>query len=122
VTSIARPPVYRIAIMQFFLSIIIALIALIYSFEAGYSALLGGLTCAIPNGYLIWRSFRYSGARSVGQVVQSFYQGESGKYILTVVCFAVIFSQVRPLVPWALFGAFIIVHFSHVMAARIAKL
>jgi ATP synthase protein I len=122
VTSIARPPVYRLAIMQFTLSIIIALFALIHSFEAGYSALLGGLTCAIPNGYLIWRSFRYRGASSVGQVLQSFYQGESGKYILTVVCFAVTFSQVRPLVPWALFGAFIIVQFSHVMAARIAKL
>ncbi|OUS40773.1 hypothetical protein A9R00_04320 [Oleispira antarctica] len=108
--------------MQFGLSLILALIALIHSFEAGYSALLGGLTSAIPNSYLIWRSFRYRGARSVGQVVQSFYQGESGKFILTVVCFAVIFSQVDPLVPWALFGAFITVQFSHVMTGIISKL
>jgi len=122
VTSIARPPVYRIAMMQFALSFIIALFALIYSFEAGYSALLGGLTCAIPNGYFIWRAFKYSGARSVDQVVRSFYQGESWKFVLTAVSFAVIFSRVDPLNPWALFGAFIIVQFSHVMAARIAKL
>jgi len=122
VTSIARPPVYRVVMMQFGLSLILALIALIHSFEAGYSALLGGLTSAIPNSYLIWRSFRYRGARSVGQVVQSFYQGESGKFILTVVCFAVIFSQVDPLVPWALFGAFITVQFSHVMTGIISKL
>ena len=121
-TSIARPPVYRIAMMQFALSIIIALLALIHSLEASYSALLGGLTCAIPNGYFIWRAFKYSGARSVDQVVQSFYQGESGKFILTVVCFAVIFSQVDPLVPWALFGAFITVQFSHVMTGIISKL
>jgi ATP synthase protein I len=122
VTSIARPPVYRIAIMQLSLSVIIALFALIHSLEAGYSALLGGLTCAIPNGYFIWRSFRYRGARSVDQVVQSFYQGQSGKFVLTIVCFAVIFSRVNPLVPWALFGAFIMVQFSQVMTARIAKL
>jgi ATP synthase protein I len=108
--------------MQLGLSILLALIALIHSFEASYSALFGGLTSAIPNSYLIWRSFRYRGARSVDQVVQSFYQGESGKFILTVVCFAVIFSTVDPLVPWALFGAFITVQFSHVMTARIAKL
>jgi len=122
VTSIARPPVYRVVMMQLGLSILLALIALIHSFEASYSALFGGLTSAIPNSYLIWRSFRYRGARSVDQVVQSFYQGESGKFILTVVCFAVIFSTVDPLVPWALFGAFITVQFSHVMTARIAKL
>ena len=121
-TSIARPPVYRIAIMQFVLSIVIALFALIHSFEAGYSALLGGLTCAVPNGYFIWRAFKYSGARSVDQVVRSFYQGESWKFVLTALSFAVIFSRVEPLNPWALFGAFIIVQFSHVMAARIAKL
>jgi ATP synthase protein I len=122
VTSIARPPVYRIAIMQFALSIIIALFALIHSFEAGYSALLGGLTCAIPSGYFIWRAFKYSGARSVDQVVQSFYQGQSWKFVLTAMSFAVIFSRVDPLNPWALFGAFITVQFSHVMAAKIAKL
>ncbi len=121
-TSIARPPVYRIVLMQIGLSIILALIALIHSFEAAYSALFGGLSCAIPNSYLIWRSFRYRGARSVDQVVQSFYQGETGKFILTVVCFAVIFSQVKPLVPWVLFGAFIIVQLSNVITARIAKL
>ena len=121
-TSIARPPVYRVVMMQLGLSILLALIALIHSFEASYSALFGGLTSAIPNSYLIWRSFRYRGARSVDQVVQSFYQGESGKFILTVVCFAVIFSTVDPLVPWTLFGAFITVQFSHVMTARIAKL
>ena len=121
-TSITRPPAYRIIMMQFGLSIILALIALVYSFEAGYSALLGGLASAIPNSYLIWRSFRYRGARSVSQVVQSFYQGESGKFMLTIAIFAVIFSQVDPLIPWALFGVFIIVQFSHVMMARIAKL
>ena len=121
-TSITRPPAYRIIMMQFGLSIILALIALVYSFEAGYSALLGGLASAIPNSYLIWRSFRYRGARSVSQVVQSFYQGESGKFMLTIAMFAVIFSQVDPLIPWALFGVFIIVQFSHVMMARIAKL
>lgn len=121
-TSITRPPVYRVIFMQFGLSIILALFALIHSVEAGYSALFGGLTSAMPNAYLIWRSFRYRGARSANQVVQSFYQGESGKFILTVVCFSVAFSLLDPLAPWALFGAFITVQFSHVVTVKIAKL
>lgn len=108
--------------MQFGLSFILAILALVHSFEASYSALLGGLASAIPNSYLIWRSFRYVGARSAGQVVQSFYQGEAGKFTLTITCFALIFSLVDPLSPLAVFGGFITVQFSHVMTAIIAKL
>ncbi|MBT13878.1 MAG: F0F1 ATP synthase assembly protein I, partial [Oceanospirillaceae bacterium] len=43
---------------------LVALIALLHSPLAAKSALLGGLTCALPNAYFIWRAFRYSGARS----------------------------------------------------------
>ena len=108
--------------MQLGLTVIIATLLLLVSQVAAYSALLGGLTCALPNGYFIWKAFKYSGARSADKVLQSFYQGESWKFVLTAMGFAVIFSRVEPIEPWALFGTFMAIQLSHVLAARIAKL
>ncbi|MAD47366.1 MAG: ATP F0F1 synthase subunit I [Oceanospirillaceae bacterium] len=120
--GIPRPPVYRIVIFQLFLTMLVALIALLHSPLAAKSALLGGLTCALPNAYFIWRAFRYSGARSAARVVQSFYQGESWKFVLTALCFGVIFQRVEPLNVLALFAGFITVQLGHIASAKIANL
>jgi ATP synthase protein I len=122
VSSIPRPPAYRIVILQLVLTFISAGVAWLHSDVAAKSALLGGLTCALPNAYFIWRAFRYTGARSAAKVVQSFYQGESWKFVLTALCFAVIFQRVEPLNVLALFAAFITVQLGHLAAARIAHL
>ena len=121
-SSIPRPPVYRIVLLQLILTVLSASLAWLYSDVAAYSALLGGLTCALPNAYFVWRAFRYSGARSTVQVVQSFYQGESWKFVLTALSFAVIFQRVEPLNVLALFAGFIAVQLGHVASAKIANL
>ncbi len=121
-SSIPRPPVYRIVLFQLILTVLSASLAWLYSDVAAYSALLGGLTCALPNAYFVWRAFRYSGARSTVQVVQSFYQGESWKFVLTALSFAVIFQRVEPLNVLALFAGFITVQLGHVASAKIANL
>lgn len=121
-TGIPRPPAYRIVILQLILTVLAALVAWLHSDVAAKSALLGGLTCALPNAYFIWRAFRYSGARSSVQIVQSFYQGESWKFVLTALSFAVIFQRVEPLNVLALFAAFITVQLGHLAAAKIANL
>lgn len=121
-TGIPRPPAYRIVILQLILTVLAALVAWLHSDVAAKSALLGGLTCALPNAYFIWRAFRYSGARSSIQIVQSFYQGESWKFVLTALSFAVIFQRVEPLNVLALFAAFITVQLGHLAAAKIANL
>ncbi len=120
--GIPRPPVYRIVIFQLLLTMLAALIALLHSPLAAKSALLGGLTCAVPNAYFIWRAFRYRGARSAAQIVQSFYQGESWKFVLTALCFGVIFQRVEPLNVLALFAGFITVQLGHIASAKIANL
>jgi len=115
--------VHRIIIFQLSLSLIIAALAWLHSDVAAKSALLGGLTCALPNAYFIWRAFRYTGARAATQVVQSFYQGEAWKFVLTALCFGVIFQLVEPLNVLALFVSFMTVQLSHVIgSARIANL
>jgi ATP synthase protein I len=74
---------------------------------AGYSALLGSLTCVIPNAFLATRivlARRDPGARAL---IRAAYVGELGKLALTVLMFGIVFVAVRPLAPGALFAGFI---------------
>ncbi len=74
---------------------------------AGYSALLGSLTCVIPNGFLALRLVaprRDPGARAL---IRAAYIGELGKLGLTVLMFSIVFVLVRPLSAPALFAGFI---------------
>jgi ATP synthase protein I len=121
-STVPRPPAYRIVLLQLALTLISALVAWLYSDVAAKSALLGGLTCAFPNACFIWRAFRYSGARSAHLVVQSFYQGETWKFLLTALCFIAIFQRVEPLNVLALFAGFITVQLGHIASAKVANL
>ncbi len=79
----------------------------IYGHVAGYSALLGSLTCVIPNAFLALRLVaprRDPGARAL---IRAAYFGELGKLALTVLMFSIVFVFVRPLSPAALFAGFI---------------
>jgi ATP synthase protein I len=79
----------------------------IYGPVAGYSALLGSLTCVIPNSFLALRLAvpRFDpGARDL---IRAAYIGELGKLAITVAMFATIFALVKPLVVVALFAGFI---------------
>ncbi len=64
---------------------------------AGYSALLGSLTCVIPNAFLALRLVlprRDPGARAL---IRAAYIGELGKLALTVLMFSIVFALVRPI-------------------------
>lgn len=79
----------------------------IFGYVSGYSALLGGLTCVIPNAFLALRLAvprRDPGARAL---VRAAYIGELGKLALTVLMFGIAFTLVRPLAAEALFAGFI---------------
>ena len=74
---------------------------------AGYSALLGSLTCVIPNAFLATRivlARRDPGARAL---IRAAWTGELGKLALTVLMFSIVFVTVRPLAAGALFAGFI---------------
>ena len=74
---------------------------------AGYSALLGSLTCAIPNAFLALRLAvprRDPGALAL---IRAAYIGELGKLALTVLMFGTVFVLVRPLAAGPLFIGFI---------------
>jgi len=93
---------------QLGLSVVIAALFWgIYGRVFGYSALLGGLTCVIPNGFLALRLVVPRRDAGPGGLVRAAYIGELGKLALTVLIFSLVFTLVRPLAAGALFAGFI---------------
>jgi len=79
----------------------------LYGHVAGYSALLGSLTCVIPNAFLALRLVVPRRDPGAGALIRAAYIGELGKLALTVLMFSVVFAMVRPLSAAALFAGFI---------------
>ena len=97
-----------ILLAQLGLSLVIA--ALFWGFDgkvAAYSALLGGLTCVVPNAFLALRLVVPRRDTGPGGLVRAAYIGELGKLALTVLMFSLVFTLVRPLAAGALFAGFI---------------
>ncbi len=101
-------PLIVILLAQLVLSVAIAAIFWGMSGSvAGYSALLGGLTCVIPNAFLALRLVVPRRDPGAGALVRAAYIGELGKLALTVLMFGTVFTLVRPLAAGALFTGFI---------------
>jgi ATP synthase protein I len=56
------------------------------------SALLAGLIAIIPNSIFAYKTFKYVGAQASGKVVESFFQGEKLKIVVTAILFAIAFK------------------------------
>ena len=103
-----QPAVYRVVLAQMLATVLLSLVLLPLGRETSLSALFGGLACSVPHAYLLWKTFRYRGARAAQLIAKSFYQGEAGKFVLTALAFVLIFTLFKPVEPVALFGAFIL--------------
>jgi ATP synthase protein I len=100
--------VVRVLLAQLGLSMVLAM--LFWGFEGrvyGYSALLGGLTCVIPNAFLALRLTVPRRDPGAGALVRAAYIGELGKLALTVLMFTMVFTLVRPLAAMPMFVGFI---------------
>jgi ATP synthase protein I len=100
--------VARVLLVQLGLTLVLAL--LFWGTDgpvAGYSALLGGLTCVIPNAFLALRLAVPRRDPGAGALIRAAYIGELGKLALTVLMFGTVFMLVRPLAAGALFAGFI---------------
>ncbi len=98
----------RVLLAQLGLSVVLA--ALFWGMKgtvSAYSALLGGLTCVIPNAFLALRLVVPRRDPGPGALVRAAYIGETGKLALTVIMFTIVFTLVRPLAAGALFAGFI---------------
>lgn len=100
--------VARVLLAQLGLTVVLAL--LFWGTDgrvSGYSAMLGGLTCVIPNAFLALRLAVPRRDPGAGALVRAAYIGELGKLALTVLMFSMVFTMVRPLAAGALFAGFI---------------
>ena len=79
----------------------------VYGPVAGYSALLGSLTCVLPNAFLALRLAVPRSDQGAKGLIRAAYLGELGKLALTVAMFAGVFALVKPVSIAALFAGFI---------------
>jgi ATP synthase protein I len=105
--EIARPPVHRITLAQLALLIPTCLLLLAIDKVVAYSVLGGGLVAVVPQAYFAVLAFRWRGARSARGIVRSGNVGEVGKFLLSVIGFALVFATLRPIDALAVFGGYL---------------
>jgi ATP synthase protein I len=73
--------------------------------------LLGGLIGVVPNAFLAARLMSPRAAGSARGLLRAGWTGEIGKFAITAVMFAAVFTTLRPLHPEFLFAGFIATQF-----------
>ena len=103
--------IIRVLIYQLLATVVLASIIWFFAGKvAGYSSVLGGFICLVPNIFLGTRLMLSS--RNVSGILRAAYLGELGKVILTALLFGLVFFMVKPLNAMYLFLSFMIVQFA----------
>lgn len=116
---IAGPALGKLYATQIAILTVASLCMLWVDITTAYSVLLGGLTFIAPTGFFARQVFRFRGAQATRHIARAFYRGESGKFVLTAMAFALIFALVKPLNVTALWLAYLAAMVVHqILAAR----
>lgn len=111
--QLSKRGIVRLWLVQLGVTLVFAmLVAIAYGANAALSALLGGMICIVPNAYFALKLFKYQGARSAKQIVNSFYKGEALKIIISIFLFTAVFIFFR-ITPLAFFGSYILILMTH---------
>lgn len=123
--TINKTAAYKLLGIQLVISVVAALLLLLYSGVASaWSALMGGLIFILPNAYFTRSAFRGNKQESPGFIVRWFFIGEAGKLVLTAVMFVLCFVLVKSLQVMVLFTmyiAMIIINLAGLTLFRIFK-
>ena len=105
----------RIVLLQFAAAFIVALaVFLLSNFSAGLSALLGGLSCALPNAFFAFRLYA-STKKPGGANPMSFFIGEFIKIGMTLSLMGIVVFYYQDLNWLAFLAAFILVMKSYLI-------
>lgn len=109
--------VYVVGSQALVSTLIPVLVLLVVSKEAALAALAGGWTAVLANAYFAIQAFRFSGARSSQKMMQAFYRGEAGKFVIVMLLFMAAFKLLPGVRESAvyLFSAFFLVYGSAVL-------
>lgn len=91
-----------------FILLIVAVLMVAQGWVSAYSALLGGLIYLLPSGYQTHQALAPTHANNIRQVLWNLYKSEIWKMALTLMLFGVVFVSVRPIEPFSLFSAFVL--------------
>ena len=114
-TSIPRPPLLRVTLLQCCLALLFFAVISVFSRNIAVAFVLGSMAHIIPQTYFALRAFRYMGARDIRKAVKITNQSVIGKLILTACIFTLIFRFSTDLNLWALFTGYILFQLSTLM-------
>ena len=107
-TTISTPPLYKVALYQTLVLLVVGGFLAIGDIVLAFSVLVGGFIQIGPQAWFARQAFKYTGARQVDKVVRAMYLGESGKIVLTASLFVACFILWEQLNFLAVFSAFIL--------------
>lgn len=76
--------------------------------RAAQSVFAGAMIAIVGQAYFVWRAFRFAGGAAAKHIVQEFYRGEAGKFLLTSFLFAGVFIGFKEVQPVWLFASFVL--------------
>ena len=82
----------KVLAFQLTTTVVVSGLLYLVSPEKGISLFVGGAICVMGQAYFAMRVFQYAGARAADRVLNSFYAGEAGKFVLVIVMFALSFK------------------------------
>ena len=89
--SIKKPQVLLVTQAQVVLLLVITMALFVFDSTLWLSCFVGGLIAVIPHLYFSVYAFRYVGAQFAQKATQAFYWGETGKFLITLIGFALVF-------------------------------
>ena len=107
-TTISTPPLYKVALYQTLVVLVVGGFLAIGDIVLAFSVLVGGFIQIGPQAWFARQAFKYTGARQVDKVVRAMYLGESGKIVLTASLFVACFILWEQLNFLAVFSTFIL--------------
>jgi ATP synthase protein I len=107
-TTIYTPPLYKVALCQTLVLLVVGGFLAIGDIVLAFSVLVGGFIQIGPQAWFARQAFKYTGARQVDKVVRAMYLGESGKIVLTASLFVTCFILWEQLNFLAVFSTFIL--------------
>ncbi|MGH1373055.1 MAG: ATP synthase subunit I [Cellvibrionaceae bacterium] len=105
--SIKRPAVFRVTLIQCAVLLLAGVGLSFWKWSIAVAVVIGGVIAIIPHLYFTVFAFRFMGARASQDIARSFYRGETGKFVLTLVGFACVFTGRPDIDPLGLFGGYL---------------
>lgn len=99
---------FRILLVQLALTCLLALLLMLKDFVTAYSVLIGGLLYLMPAGWFSLRVLVKNTAQTPREILANMYISETGKVLLAVALFSLVFMLVEPLNAGALFVTYIL--------------